>query len=157
VFPEHVLGARPTVESLARFLKEDSVVDRTLGAAAATAGVARASDDLLIVEEEDVARLARLGLDSLAKLREACERLGPVVARFLSEWRQDSDDPFTPQELLWALTYVVAGQGDEPTEGIRALVAEERWWQRATTSHRSRFLDRTMSQLAVATDAKSVE
>ena len=128
-----------------------------MGAAAATAGVARASDDLLIVEEEDVARLSRLGLDSLPKLREACERVGPIVARFLAEWRQDSDDAFTPQELLWALTYVVAAQADEPTEGIRALVAEERWWQRATASHRSRFLDRTMSQIAVATSDKPVE
>ena len=121
------------------------------------AGVARASDDLLIVEEEDVARLSRLGLDSLSKLREACEHMGPVAARFLAEWRQDCDDPFTPQELLWALTYVLAAQVDEPTEGIRALVADEQWWQRATASHRSRFLDRTMSQLAVARDAKSVE
>jgi len=128
-----------------------------LDAAAATAGVARASDDVLIVEEEDVARLSRLGLDSLSQLRDACEQMGPVVARFLAEWRQDSDDPFTRQELLWALTYVLAAQVDEPTEGIRALVADEQWWQRATSSHRSRFLDRTMVQLAVATDEQSGE
>ena len=97
------------------FLKEDRVIEQTLRAAATSAGVARASDDLLIVEEEDVARLLHLDLDSLSKVRESCERLEPVVARLLVECRQDSDDAFTPQELLWALTYVLAAEGGEPS------------------------------------------
>jgi hypothetical protein len=140
-----------------RFLKDDGVAARTLRAAAMTAGVARASDELLIVEEEDVARLFHLGLDSLSKLRVACEGLEPIVARLLAEWREQSDDALTPQELLWALTYVLAAQGDEPSERIRALVSDERWWQRATESHRSRFLDRIVSQVAVAKDPKRDE
>ena len=147
---EQALGDRPSVESLTRFLKEDGVVAQTLRAAAVTAGVGRASDDLLIVEEEDVARLSHLGLDSLSKLRVACERLEPVVARLLAEWREESDSPFTPQELLWALTYILAAQGDNPSERIRALVSNERWWPRVTDSHRSRFLDRIVSEIAIA-------
>jgi hypothetical protein len=147
---EDTPGIRPTVESLTRFLMEDRIVDETLRAAAAEAGVARASDDLLIIEEEDVARLAHLGLDGLSQLREACERSTPKVVRLLAEWRRDSDDAFTPQELLWALTYVLAADGDDPGAGLRALIAEERWWTRATESHRSRFLERTLSQLAAS-------
>ncbi len=151
---EQTLPDRPTVVSVTRFLKEDGVVAQSLRAAASTAGVTRASDDLLIVEEEDVARLFHLGMDSLSKLRVACERLEPVVVRLLAAWREDSDDALTPQELLWALTYVLAARGNAPSEAIRALVSEERWWQRATESHRSRFLDRIASELAVAKDPK---
>ena len=154
---EQALDARPTVEGVTGFLKENGVVARTLRAAAVIAGVARASDDLLIVEEEDVGRLFHLGLDSLSKLRVACERLEPVVASLLAEWREESDSALIPQELLWALTYILAAQGDEPSERIRALVSKERWWQRAADSHRSRFLDRIVSQVAVAKDPKHDE
>lgn len=147
---EHPSRDRPTVEDLTQFLKEDAIVAQTWRAAAATAGVARASDDLLVVEEEDTARLFHLGLDSLSKLRAAFERLGPVVARLLAEWREGSDSALTHQELLWALTYVLAAQGDDPSERIRALVSNERWWQRATDSHRGRFLERIVSEVAVA-------
>ena len=153
----HPSGDHPTVEDLTRFLKEDAVVAQTWRAAAATAGVARASDDLLIVEEEDAARLFHLGLDSLSKLRTAFERLGPAVGRLLAEWREESDSALTLQELLWALTYVLAAQGGETPERIRALVSNERWWQRATDSHRGRFLDRIVSEVAVATDPKHDE
>lgn len=145
------------MESLTQFLKEDHVVAQTWRAAAVAAGVDQASVDLLIVEEEDVARLFHLDVDNLSKLRVAFERLEPVVARLLAEWREDSDSALTPQELLWALTYVLAAQGDEPAEQIRALVSKERWWQRATDSHRSRFLDRIVSQLAVSKDPKRDE
>ncbi len=148
---------RPTVESLTRFLKEDDVVAEAMRAATSAAGVARASDDLLIVEAEDVARLVHLGVDSLSKLRVTCERRESVVARLVALWREDSDSALTPQELLWALTYVLAAEGDDPTERIRALVSDERWWQRATDVHRSRFLDRTVSDLAAAKDQKHVE
>jgi hypothetical protein len=154
---EEGLSARPTVESLTQFLKEDQVVAQTWRAAAVAAGVDQASVDLLIVEEEDVARLFHLDVDDLSKLRVAFERLEPVVAGLLAEWREDSDSELTPQELLWALTYVLAAQGDEPAEQIRALVSNERWWQRATNSHRSRFLDRIVSQLDVAKDPKHDE
>ena len=148
------LRANPTVESLTRFLKEDGVAAQTLRVAAATAGVTPASDDLLIVEEEDVARLFHLGVDSLGKLREAFSSRGSVVARLLAEWRKENDSALTRQELLWALTYVLAAQGDEPAEQIRTLVSEERWWQRATESHRNRFLDRIVSEIAVANDPR---
>ena len=151
------MGAPATVESLTRFLKEDGVVAQALRAAAVTAGVARASDELLIVEEEDVARLSHLGLDSLSELRVAFERQEPVIARLLAAWREDSDSAFTPQELLWALTYVLAAQGDDPSERIRDLVSPERWWQRATDSHRSRFLERIVPQVAVANGQKRDE
>ncbi len=151
------MNAHPTVESLTRFLKEDSVATQTLHTAAVTAGVARASNDLLVVEEEDVARLVHLGLDSLSKLREACARLEPIVARLVAEWRTDSDDALTPQELLWALTYLIAAQEDEPAERIRAMISTERWWQRATASHQSRFLERIVSEVADATDPKHDE
>ena len=154
---EQGLSARPTVESLTQFLEDDHVVAQTWRAASVAAGVDQASADLLIVEEEDVARLFHLDIDNLSKLRVAFERLEPVVARLLAAWREDSDSALTPQELLWALTYVLAAQGDEPTEQIRALVSNERWWQRATDSHRSRFLDRIVSQLAVAKDPKRDE
>ena len=154
---EHSLDVRPTVESLTQFLKEDDVVAQSLQVAATAAGVARASDDLLIVEEEDVARLLHLGLDSLSKLRGACKQLELVVARLLTQWREDSDSAFTPQEWLWALTYVCSAEGGEPAEQIRSLVAAERWWQRATDSHRSRFLDRIVTEIAVATDPKPEE
>ena len=154
---EEGVSARPTVESLTQFLKEDQVVAQTWHAAAVAAGVDRAPIDLLIVEEEDVARLFHLDVDNLSKLRVAFERLEPIVAGLLAEWREDSDSELTPQELLWALTYVLAAQGDEPAEQIRALVSNERWWQRATNSHRSRFLDRIVSQLDVAKDPKHDE
>ena len=154
---ERFLEGRPTVESLTQFLREDDIVAQSLQVAATAAGVARAADDLLIVEEEDVSRLLHLGLDSLSKLRDTCERLESAVATLLMQWRIDDDSAFTPQEMLWALTYVLAAQGDEPTEQIRALVSNERWWQRATDSHRSRFLDRIVSQLAVAKDPKRDE
>ena len=152
---EQALGAGPTVESLTLFLREDDVVAQTLRTAVLASGVTRASDERLIVEEEDVARLLDLGLDSLSKLRVAFGRFAPVVTRLLAEWREDSDSALTPQELLWALTYVLAAQGDEPLERIRALVSKERWWQRATDAHRSRFLDRIVSQVAVAKDPKA--
>jgi len=155
---EHFLGERPTVESLTQFLKEDDIVAQSLQVAATAAGVARAADDILIVEEEDVARLRHLGLDSLSKLRVACEQLESAVARLLTQWRKDSDAAFTPQELLWALTYVRAAEGGgDPAEQIRTLVSTERWWQRATDSHRSRFLDRIVTEIGVATDTKPKE
>ena len=151
---EQDLIARPTADSLRQFLKEDGVFAQTLETATVAAGVARAWDDLLIVEEEDVARLVHLGVNSLAELRVACERLKPVVARLLAEWRKGSDGAITPQELLWALTYVLAAHGDDPWERIRALVSTERWWQRATDTHRSRFLEGIVSQVAVANEPK---
>ena len=154
---EQTLRERPTVDNVTRFLKKDHVVAQTWCSAAVAAGVDRASMDLLIVEEEDVARLFHLDVDSLSKLRAAFQGQGPVVARLLAEWREGSDSAITPQELLWAVTYVLAGRGDEPAEQIRALVSNERWWQRASDSHRSRFLDRIVSQLVVARDPKHDE
>lgn len=153
---EHALGVSPTIESLTRFLKEDDAVAQSLRVAATAAGVERASDDLLIVEEEDVARLLYLGLN-LATLRVACERLEAVVARLLAQWRADSESAFTPQELLWALTYVLAAEGGKPADRIRGLVSTERWWQRATDSHRNRFLERILAELTVATDGQPTE
>ena len=144
------LGARPTLENLTRFLKEDDVVAQAFGVAVAAAGVAQASDELLIIEEEDVGRLTHLGLESLASLREAFEASAPMVATLIAQWRQDSDSALTRQELLWALTYVLAADGDKPLKQIRALVAEERWWQRATESHKDRFLERIIPELVRA-------
>ena len=146
------LDAHPTVDNLTKFLKEDKVAVEALDAVATAAGVVPASNDLLIVEEEDVARLSHLGVDSLSKLREAFQSVEPVVARLMVQWRKESDSAITHQEFLWALTYVLAAQRDEPSDRIRALVGGERWWQRATESHRNRFLDRIVSEIVVAED-----
>jgi len=145
------------VKSLASFLTTDDVVAEALRAATLAAGVDRASDELLVVEEEDVARLLRLGLDSFAKLRMACEQEKLVVSRLLAEWRSESESAITPQELLWALTYVLAAERGEAVEEIRALVSTERWWQRATESHRGRFLERIESQIAAARSPRAAE
>ena len=139
-----------SVEDLTRFLREDPVVAQALGTAAATAGVGRATDDLLVVGAEDVARLTHLELSSLSELRVAFQRLEPVIAGVFAKWREDSDSALTPQELLWVLTYVVAADGDEPAERIRGLVANEQWWQRITEGHQNRFLDRIVSQVAAS-------
>lgn len=139
----------PSVDSLKRFLKDDDVVGRAWRGAADAAGVSRA-EDLLVVDTEDLARLAHLDLDSLSMLREAFARHELVVARLLAEWRRDSKSAITLQELLWALTYVLATENGDAAERISTLVSGERWWQRATPSHRSRFLEGIVSQLAAA-------
>lgn len=144
------MSTPPTVDSLTRFLGDDPVVARTLQTATTVAGVAQAAPELTVIEEEDVARLAHLGLESLSALRGAFERLEPVVARLLGSWREDSDSAITPQELLWALTYIMTAHGEDPADRVRALVVNERWWQRISEGHRSRFLERTVSQVAAA-------
>ena len=146
------MSERPTVDTLRQFLREDDVVAQVMREAGRVAGVPPAAEDLLVVESEDVARLGRLGLLGLADLREAFRVQEPAVARLLAAWRSDSESPITPQELLWALTYVLAvgdGAGD-PTARVRALVAGERWWQRVTDLHQARFLESTVTQVAVA-------
>ncbi len=151
------MSGLPTVDELTRFLKEDSVVAASVDMAAAAAGVMRANDDLVVVGEEDVARLVHLGLNGLEELRVAFNAREAAVARLLAAWREDSDSPLTPQEVLWALSYILAGQGNDPAEHIRALVDSEQWWQRITEGHRGRFLDRIVSQVVASVDAKNTD
>ena len=144
----------PTIEKLSHLLRGDPVFTHALQAAAKAAGVDLAGDDMLILADEDVARLEHLDMD-LDGLRDACGRLESQVAGLLATWRTDNTYALTPQELLWALTYVLAAQGDgstgaTPTERINSMIASEQWWMRATPTHRANFLERIGEQLTEA-------
>lgn len=128
---------------------------QALRTAAVAAGVTRASDDLLMVEEEDVARLFHLGLDSLSELRAACERLETVLGRSSRRGGKGVIARSSPKSSSGrSRTFLPKGERSVP---MRALVSKERWWQRATDSHLCRFLDRIVAQISAEHDPQADE